>query len=92
MGELQIQELVAKLDKLDERLGHMQTDLAVIREKQSNEVYRLQLDIERLEMDSKDIRQDVKQLHEKISNRDRLLVSTLLAAGLGLFVWLIQRG
>ncbi|SDY23469.1 hypothetical protein [Thermoactinomyces sp. DSM 45892] len=92
MGENQIQELVSKLDRLDERLDQMQTDIAVIREKQSNEVYRLQMDIERLEIDSRDIRQELKQLHEKISNRDRMLVGALLAAGLGLFVWIIQRG
>ncbi|WP_044640758.1 hypothetical protein [Risungbinella massiliensis] len=93
MGELnQIQELVTKLDRLDERLDQMQMDLAVIKEKQSNEIHRLQLDLERLEIDVKDTRNELKQLNEKIGSRDRTLVGTLLTAGIGFFIWLLQQG
>lgn len=89
-ANISINQMYELMMKLDERLDQVQTDLAVIKEKQSIEIQRLQLDVARIEAEQQELRTEVKQIHERLANRDRTLVGILLTAGLGFLVWFIQ--
>lgn len=76
--------------KMDDRLDQLQTDIAVIKEKQNHEVIKIKADIVRIEADQQELRNEVKQVQDKLASRDRTLVVAFITAGIGFLFWLIQ--
>jgi hypothetical protein len=90
-ASISINQMYELMIQLDKRLDRIETDLALIREKQSNEVQHLKVELDKLEKELNEVRQEVKQAHEKIANRDRTWVGIFLTGMFGFFIWLIQQ-
>jgi hypothetical protein len=89
--------------KLDDRLDQMQTDLAVIKERQGQEIQQLNLrlnnmeksfdqEIEQLQKDIQNVHIYAKQTNDKVSSRFWWMLSTVVVAMVGFSSWMIQKG